>query len=117
MIALAPAPTVAQAAWNEMMLLPSAFSPKIWVIVPVGSPPSVRVSTATHPVCILLRAATGVSSNYASLPRSSIPFLVSSSERMALPDFCCLGESFTNPPFSRPSMAFWTASFGNSAER
>src|SRR5271170_6666859 len=50
MMALLPAATVAKPAWSERMLLPSAFSPKIWVIVPVGSPPSVSVSSALQPV-------------------------------------------------------------------
>src|SRR2546428_3505746 len=49
-IALRPSATVAQAAWKQRILFPSAFSPKTWVIVPVGSPPSVSMSSGLQRV-------------------------------------------------------------------
>src|SRR3989442_1531489 len=49
-IAVRPSATVAQADWKQRMLFPSAFSPKTWVIVPVGSPPFVSRSSGLQRV-------------------------------------------------------------------
>src|SRR2546428_6359521 len=49
-IAVRPSATVAQAAWRQRMLFPSAFSPKTWVTVPVGSPPFVSRSSGLQRV-------------------------------------------------------------------
>src|SRR5438445_6915546 len=56
-IALRPSATVAQAAWKQRILFPSAFSPKTWVIVPVGRPPSVSMSRGLQRVGIFSMSA------------------------------------------------------------
>ena len=50
MTALLPPDTVEKADCRDRMLLPRAFSPKTWVIVPVARPPSESASSAEQPV-------------------------------------------------------------------
>src|ERR1700733_7042567 len=87
-MALSPAATAEQAAWSDKILFPSAFSPKIWVMVPVASPPSISVSMALQPVSIfpssLISSVIAITLLHL-LPLQSCPTLLRERQRVHHP--------------------------------